>query len=84
MFSKSKGPRVRVINQDGQQLMPTARYGKVRRMLKSGLATVVSCRPFTIQLHYETTNFVHPVEKPIYKKKNRRYRKRKTKRIKES
>lgn len=38
--------------------MPTERFGKVRRLLKNGLAHVVCRIPFTIQLDYETTNFV--------------------------
>lgn len=33
--------------------MPTIRYGKVRRMLRDGLAKVVNTKPFTIQLCYE-------------------------------
>jgi len=45
---------VYVINQDGKALMPTTRYGKVRRILKSGLAKVVTVKPFTIQLVYKT------------------------------
>ncbi len=47
---------VYVINSDGHPLMPTTRHGKVRRMLKSGLAKVVNRCPFTIQLLYSTTN----------------------------
>ena len=35
--------------------MPTERFGKVRRLLKNGLAHVVCRIPFTIQLDYETT-----------------------------
>lgn len=41
--------------------MPTERFGKVRRLLKNGLAHVVCRIPFTIQLYYETTNFVQPI-----------------------
>lgn len=52
---------VYVINKDGQALMPTERFGKVRRLLKSGLAHIVCCIPFTIQLDYETTDFVQPI-----------------------
>ena len=44
---------VYVLNKDGQPLMPTTRYGKVRRMLKSGMATAVQTKPFTIRLNYE-------------------------------
>lgn len=52
---------VYVINKDGQALMPTERFGKVRRLLKNGLAHVVCRIPFTIQLDYETTDFVQPI-----------------------
>jgi len=52
---------VYVLNKDGNPLMPTERCGKVRRMLKSGEANIVSRIPFTIQLTYETTNVVQEV-----------------------
>lgn len=52
---------VYVINKEGQALMPTERFGKVRRLLKNGLAHVVCRIPFTIQLDYETTNFVQSI-----------------------
>ena len=52
---------VYVINKEGQALMPTKRFGKVRRLLKNGLAHVVCRIPFTIQLDYETTDFVQPI-----------------------
>ena len=41
--------------------MPTERFGKVRRLLKNGLAHVVCRIPFTIRLDYETTHFVQPI-----------------------
>ena len=46
---------VYVLDQNGQPLMPTIRYGKVRRMLKSGLVKVVKRCPFTIKLEYKST-----------------------------
>ena len=52
---------VYVINNERKPLMPTTRYGKVRRLLKSGLAHVVCRIPFTIQLDYGTTQFTQPV-----------------------
>lgn len=52
---------VYVINKQGQALMPTERFGKVRRLLKNCLAHVVCRIPFTIQLDYETTDFVQPI-----------------------
>ena len=48
---------VKVIGKSGKQLMPTVRYGKVRRMLKIGKAMIVSKNPFTIQLLLDTTEF---------------------------
>ena len=41
--------------------MPTTRYGRVRRLLRKGLAVVVDYRPFTIQLTYDTPNGVQGV-----------------------
>ena len=41
---------VYVISKDGQPLMPTPRFGKVRRLLKNKKAKVVSRCPFTINL----------------------------------
>ena len=52
---------VYVLNKDGHPLMPTERCGKVRRILKAGLAKVIKRCPFTIQLIYETTNVVQEV-----------------------
>ena len=43
---------VYVLSPDGEPLMPTTRYGKVRRMLKSGQAVPVTTVPFTIRLAY--------------------------------
>ena len=45
---------VYVLNRYGEPLMPTTRYGRVRRLLRKGLAVVVDYRPFTIQLAYDT------------------------------
>ena len=44
-----------VLDSNGQPLMPTARHGKVRRLLNSHLAKVVKRCPFTIQLLYKST-----------------------------
>jgi hypothetical protein len=52
---------VYVLNHTGKPLMPTKRYGKVRRMLKDNRARVVRARPFTIQLTYKTTAYTQPV-----------------------
>lgn len=45
---------VYIISNEGQPLMPTMRFGKVRRLLKEGRAKVVRRTPFTIQLLYST------------------------------
>ena len=53
---------VYVLDMDGNPIMPTKRFGKVRRMLKSGQAKVVSTVPFTIRLTYQTkTHVIQPV-----------------------
>lgn len=52
---------VYVLNVNGQPLMPTNRYGKIRRLLKSKRAKVINRCPFTIQLLYETDNYTQPV-----------------------
>lgn len=52
---------VYVLNSSGQPLMPTRRFGKVRRMLKNNQAVIVNYEPFVIQLTYETTNYVQEV-----------------------
>ena len=50
---------VYVLNQNGQPLMPTMRFGKVRRLLRDKKAKVVKRCPFTIRLLYEPeTNVV--------------------------
>lgn len=52
---------VYVLNKYGAPLMPTTRYGRVRRLLRKGHAVVVDYRPFTIQLTYDTPNGVQEV-----------------------
>lgn len=49
---------VYVISKDGQPLMPTDRFGKVRRLLKNKKAKVVSRCPFAIKLLYEPESLV--------------------------
>ena len=49
---------VYVISKDGQPLMPTTRFGKVRRLLKNKKAKVVRRCPFTIKLLYEPESLV--------------------------
>lgn len=52
---------VYVLNKQGQPLMPTERHGKVRRMLRDGLAHVARLAPFTIQLDYTSGKEVQEV-----------------------
>ena len=49
---------VYVISKDGQPLMPTSRFGKVRRLLKDKKAKVIRRNPFTIKLLYKTETHV--------------------------
>ena len=53
---------VNIIGKNGESLMPTNRHGKVRRMLRDGLAIVVCKNPFTIQLLYTTTNHTQTID----------------------
>lgn len=52
---------VYVVNQDGKPLMPTKRFGKVRRLLRDGMAKVIHKNPFTIQLTYKTGDIVQEI-----------------------
>ena len=50
---------VYILDINGNPLMPTRRFCKVRRMLRDGLAKIVHSDVFTIQLLYEPkTHFV--------------------------
>ena len=51
----SKVKFVYVLDINGNPLMPTRRFGKVRRMLRDGLAKIVHKDVFTIQLLYDTS-----------------------------
>lgn len=52
---------VYILDKEGKPLMPTERHGKVRRLLREGLAHVVRLQPFTIQLDYESTTYKQEV-----------------------
>ena len=52
---------VYVLNQDGKPLMPTKRFGKVRRLLRDNKAKIINKNPFTIQLLYETGNVIQDI-----------------------
>lgn len=49
---------VYIISKDGQPLMPTTRFGKVRRLLRDKKAKVIRRCPFTIKLLYEPESLV--------------------------
>ncbi|MBQ9009511.1 MAG: RRXRR domain-containing protein [Clostridia bacterium] len=51
-----------VISVDGQPLIPTERYGRVWRLLKSGRAKAIMSKPFTIQLLYESGTVIRPID----------------------
>ena len=54
--------KVYVVDKDKEPLMPTTRFGKVRRLLKEKKAKVISSKPFVIQLLYEPkTHEVQPL-----------------------
>lgn len=48
--------KVYVQNRDGEPLMPTGRYGAVRRWLRANKAIVVNLCPFTIRLQKDSEN----------------------------
>ncbi len=52
---------VYVLDKDGNPLMPTKRFGHVRKLMKAGLAKPVSTKPFVIQLLYESTKYTQPL-----------------------
>jgi hypothetical protein len=52
---------VYIIGKTGKPLMPTNRLGKVRHLLKNGLAKVVQRTPFTIQLLYDSDEYTQPI-----------------------
>ena len=51
-----------VISAEGERLMPTMNIRKIRKLLRSGRAKIVKHQPFTVQLLYDTTSGVQPVE----------------------
>ena len=52
---------VYVLDVNGQPLMPTRKIGKVRHLLKSKKAKVVSRCPFTIQLLYDSGHYTQEI-----------------------
>ena len=52
---------VYILNKNGEPLMPTKRYGKIRRLLDAKQAKVIRRCPFTVQLLYDTSNITQPI-----------------------
>lgn len=52
---------VYVVSKSGKPLMPTDRYGHIRKLLKNKLAVPICNNPFTIKLKYETPEVVQPL-----------------------
>ena len=45
-----------IISKKGIPLMPTRRYGHIRKLLKQNKAVVINNNPFTVRLKYDTAN----------------------------
>lgn len=56
---------VYVLDKHGKPLMPTKRFGHVRRLMRSGRAVPVCDSPFTIRLKYDSTGFVQKVHEGL-------------------
>ena len=52
---------VYVVNKYGKPLMPTNRYGHVRKLLKEKVAVPICNNPFTIRLKYDTLDITQPL-----------------------
>lgn len=52
---------VYVISKSGHPLMPTNRCGHIRYLLKTKKARVVTAKPFTVQLCYDTEEITQPL-----------------------
>lgn len=52
---------VYVVSKEGKPLMPTKRFGWVRRALKQGKAKVIRRTPFTIQLTYDSSSYIQDI-----------------------
>lgn len=56
---------VYIVDRRGKPLMPTTRFGHVRKLLKEGKAVAISNNPFTIRLKYDSTHYTQPVHEGI-------------------
>ena len=60
---KTKITSAHVISANGERLMPTRKFGLIRHLLEDGKARIFCRDPFTVQLLYDTTSYVQPIEK---------------------
>lgn len=56
---------VYVVDKKGNPLMPTDRFGHVRKLLKEGKAVPINNDPFTIRLKYDVPGFTQPVHEGV-------------------
>lgn len=56
---------VYIVDRRGKPLMPTTRFGHVRKLLKEGKAVAISNNPFTIRLKYDSTHYIQSVHEGI-------------------
>lgn len=56
---------VYIVDKHGKPLMPTTRFGHVRKLLKEGKAVAISNNPFTIRLKYDSTHYTQSVHEGI-------------------
>ncbi len=56
---------VYIVDKHGKPLMPTTRFGHVRKLLKEGKAVAISNNPFTIRLKYDSTHYIQPIHEGI-------------------
>ena len=54
-----------VRDKNGLPLMPTNRFGHVRKLLRDGKAVVVCMEPFVIQLRFDTTTYTQPLTRGV-------------------
>ena len=54
-----------VVDRHGEPLMPTTRFGHVRKLLKGGLAVPIKNEPFTIRLKYDSKTFTQDADEGI-------------------
>lgn len=56
---------VYIVDKKGNPLMPTKRFGHVRKLLKEGKAVPICNKPFTIRLKYDVPGFTQNVHEGI-------------------